>query len=118
MCDKSREAIKFITSNLKKTKLEKNAVVINKDYTETLNDLKKSNIKFDIIFLDPPYDFNISKKAVELILEYKLLSNDGIIIIETDDKERDINNLKEMNVDIYDVRKYGRANLIFLVERG
>ena len=42
----------------------------------------------------------------------------GIIIIETDQKEREIKELEEMNVEIYDTRKYGRANLIFLVERG
>lgn len=118
MCDKSPEAVKFIQGNLQKTRLQENAVVINKDYTETLKDLKRANLKFDIIFLDPPYDLNISKNAVKLIMEYKLLDADGIIIIETDDKERDIENLKEMNVDIYDTRKYGRANLIFLIERG
>ena len=41
-----------------------------------------------------------------------------LIIIETDEKERELRNLKTMNVEIYDSRKYGRANLIFLAERG
>ena len=118
MCDKSREAIKFITDNVKKTKLEKDAIIRNKDYAQFLKDLKNQNIKFDIIFLDPPYELDISKEAVKLILEYKLLNTDGIIIIETDEIEREIKNLKGMNVEIYDSRKYGRANLIFLVERG
>lgn len=118
MCDKSHEAIKFVIDNVKKTRLQENAIIKNKDYAEFLKDLKKLQVKFDIIFLDPPYDLNISKHAVKLILEYKLLNEDGIIIIETDEKEREIENLKEMNVEIYDSRKYGRANLIFLVERG
>lgn len=118
MCDKSREAIKFITDNVKRTKLEENAIIRNKDYVQFLKELKDANVKFDIIFLDPPYDLDISKNAVELILEYKLLNADGIIIIETDEKEREIKNLSGMNVEIYDSRKYGRANLIFLVERG
>ena len=118
MCDKSREAIKFINENIKKTKLEENAIIRNKDYTQFLKELKNENIKFDIIFLDPPYELDISKEAVKLILEYELLNTDGIIIIETDETEREIKNLKGMNVEIYDCRKYGRANLIFLVERG
>ena len=118
MCDKSREAIKFINDNIKKTKLEENAIIRNKDYTQFLKELKNENIKFDIIFLDPPYELDISKEAVKLILEYELLNTDGIIIIETDETEREIKNLKGMNVEIYDCRKYGRANLIFLVERG
>ena len=47
-----------------------------------------------------------------------ILNKNGIIIIETDQKEREIKELDEINVEIYDTRKYGRANLIFLVERG
>lgn len=118
MCDKSHEAIKFVIANVKKTKLEENAIIINKDYTQFLKDAEKNGIKFDIIFLDPPYDLDISKNAIKLILEYGLLNENGIIIIETDEKEREIENLKTTNLEIYDSRKYGRANLIFLAERG
>lgn len=118
MCDKSKEAIKYIKDNVYKTRLQDNAIIFNKDYREILKDLYKSKEKFDIIFLDPPYDKDIAGDSVKLILEYKLLNNDGIIIIETDQKEREIKELEEMDVEIYDTRKYGRANLIFLVERG
>lgn len=118
MCDKSPEAVKYVISNVKKTRLQENAVVINKDYSTALKEFKNSNLKFDIIFLDPPYNSNFSADAVKLILEYKLLNEDGIIIIETDEKERDIENLEDTNVCVYDTRKYGRANLIFLIERG
>ena len=118
MCDKSKEAIKFVKDNVNKTRLQENAIISNKDYKEFLMDLYKSKEKFDIIFLDPPYEKNIAVDSVSLILKYKLLNNDGIIIIETDQKEREIKELEEINVEIYDTRKYGRANLIFLVERG
>lgn len=118
MCEKSKDVVKYIYDNLKKTRLEEKAIVINKDYRDALLDFKMENVKFDIVFLDPPYLLNLSSDAIKLILEYKLLNKDGIIIIETDDKDRDIESLKQMNVDIYDTRKYGRANLIFLVERG
>jgi len=118
LCDKSKEAIKFVKDNVNKTKLNDSAIIVNKDYNDLLKDLRSSGIKFDIVFLDPPYELDIAKDAVNKILEYKLLAEDGIIIIETDQKEREINSLKEMKVEIYDTRKYGRANLIFLAERG
>lgn len=118
LCDKSKDAIRFIKDNLKRTRLQENAVVINQDYTTTLKNFHDSSIKFDIIFLDPPYNSNFSKIAVDLIIKYKLLKDDGIIIIETEDKDRDIENLKDIDVDIYDTRKYGRANLVFINERG
>lgn len=118
MCDNSKEAIRFITSNVNKTRLNENAIIANKDYKDFIKELCKSNKKFDIIFIDPPYGLDIAVCAVDLILKYKLLNHDGIIIIETDQKEREIKKLEEMQVEIYDTRKYGRVNLIFLVERG
>ena len=46
----------------------------------------------------------------------QLLKDDGIIIIVTDEPERDINRINNMNINykIYDLRKYGRVSLIFL----
>ena len=118
MCDKSRSAVGFIKNNVEKTRLQDNAVIINKDYIDFLKELREKKEHFDIIFLDPPYDLDIAKNAVKLILEYRLLNRDGIIIVETDQREREIKNFEKMKVEIYDTRKYGRANLIFLAERG
>jgi len=74
------------------------------------------NIKFDIIFLDPPYKEEFALDAIEKISNLQLLKDDGIIIIETDEPERDINRINNMNINykIYDLRKYGRVSLIFL----
>lgn len=118
LCDKSAQATQTIVKNLEKTHLKQNATVINKDYKECLKELSKKQEKFNIIFLDPPYKDNIAVDSVKLILSLKLLEQDGIIIIETDEQNRDISELKKLNIQIYDNRKYGRANLIFLVERG
>lgn len=114
MCDLSHKAINIMHQNLEKTKLEKNAIVINKDYKKCLKDLSKQKIAFDIIFIDPPYKDDIAVDSVEMILSLNLLTEDGIIIIETDELDREIENLKKLDVQIYDCRKYGRVNLIFL----
>ena len=70
--------------------------------------------KLDIVFLDPPYKTNFAIEAVKIILEKDLLSENAIIIIETDDSNRILEDLKNINCEIKDVRKYGRAYLIFL----
>ena len=114
LCDRSNKAINMIQQNLEKTRLQDNAVIINKDYRKCLQDLAKQGVAFDIIFIDPPYKDDIAVDSVEMILSLKLLKQDGIIVIETDEKEREIENLKKLDVEIYDSRKYGRANLIFL----
>lgn len=115
MADKSSDAIKVITRNLQKTRLEGNAKIIKNDYIKTLNSL---NDKFDLIFIDPPYAENIAVNSIKLILELDLLAKDGIIILETDEAERELENLEKINVNVYDLRKYGRVKLIFLNRKG
>lgn len=116
-CEKLNEAAKMVKKNLEKTRFLEESEVIVKDYKEALKDLKKRNIKFDIVFIDPPYKDDIAVKATELIISLNLLNHDGIIIIETDEKDRELKNLERLEVEVYDLRKYGRVNLIFLNQK-
>lgn len=114
-CDKNYESVKMLKQNLEKTKFENQSTVFIEDYKKCLKHLEN---KFDIIFIDPPYKMDIAVNAINLILEYKKLTKDGIIILETDEEEREIKELENTNLEMYDVRKYGRIKLIFLRERG
>ena len=49
---------------------DKDSIVINMDYKDALNKFKNDNIKFDLIFLDPPYKFNLIDNCLELIDKY------------------------------------------------
>ena len=52
--------------------------------------------------------------SLKLILEKKILNEDSIIIAETDDKDRILNELESIDLEVFDIRKYGRVYLIFL----
>lgn len=117
LCDKSNEAIQVIKKNLQKTRLEENTRIIKDDYMKALQKLEQE-YKFDLIFIDPPYRDNIAVNAIQTILEFDLLSKNGIIILETDDEKRELENLEKINVNVYDLRKYGRVKLIFLNRKG
>lgn len=114
LCDSSKEAINIINKNVEDTRLKQKTKVICKDYIETLDLLKKQSIKFDLIFLDPPYKEEYAKIAIEKIIEYNLLQEDGIIIVETDDKNKieDIKKIKQ--IEVYDIRKYGIVHILFI----
>lgn len=114
LCDNSRKAVQIINKNLEETRLVDKAKVINKDYIETIKQLYKQSQKFDIIFLDPPYKSNCVINSIENILKYNLLKEDGIIIVETDDKNK-IDEIKKNNkLEVYDTRKYGIVLIIFI----
>lgn len=112
VCDKSKEACNIIRKNMKKTHFTENVELYQADFKDALqNEIKE---KIDIVFLDPPYKTNFAIEAIKIIFEKELLKEESIIIIETDDRDRIIENLKDRNCEIIDIRKYGRAYLIFL----
>ena len=114
LCDNNLAAIKMINANLDKTKLIDKAIIMKKDYRKALEILKKENIQFDIIFLDPPYQSDFAVDATKRILSLNLLKEKGTIIIETDDEKQELLEMEKLDIRIDDIRKYGRVSLIFL----
>jgi len=105
--DSSAQAINVIKKNIALCKEENVSLVMNLDYRLALEKIK--NKKFDIAFIDPPYLKDIEISALNLVSE--VLSDEGIVIVETDQKDdipEEVSNLVK-----YDERKYGRTIISF-----
>lgn len=75
------------------------------DYT------KRTDLKYDIIYFDPPYNTSIYKNTVDNIISRELLSENGVLIIELDK-----NGLKKeefLKRDIFEAKWYGNTGLLF-----
>lgn len=111
MCEKSKEATNVINKNIEKTRLKDQIALFNMDFEKCI--LNKLDEKFDIIYLDPPYKTDYIYKALKLIIEKELINEDTIIIIETDIEQIVENQLKELNLQEINNKKYGRVSLLF-----
>ena len=76
--DLSADAIKLIKSNLNLCGFSDRAEVYAKDALQFI----AGSEKFDLIFIDPPYDAKIFEKIMMKIIEFDKLSDNGIIILE------------------------------------
>ncbi|MGN0960668.1 MAG: 16S rRNA (guanine(966)-N(2))-methyltransferase RsmD [Christensenellales bacterium] len=105
--DNNPNSIKLIKKNFDKAKEKLN--LIEKDFKDALFLLK--NKKFDYIFSDPPFAENYGEEALNLISNYDMLTENGLIIYEH------INN-KEFNIPknmiLVDNKKYGTVSVSFL----
>lgn len=117
LCENNHSAIKMIYTNLDKTRFKEKSIVIEKDYRKAIELIKQKNVKFDFIFLDPPYQADFAVDAIKRILSLNLLKEEGTIIIETDEEERELLELEKLEIEIDDIRKYGRVSLIFLKQK-
>ena len=83
--------------------------IIEKNCFELMNENKNFSKKFDIIFLDPPYNYKNINFLIDQIIDHKILKNNGIILIHRHKKD-DIQITPKMR--ILDIRKYGLSKII------
>jgi len=88
--DNNLRCIKAIDENISKLGAT-NARVIYKDYMKAIDYFAGSDIKFDIIYLDPPYDEHLISGAIKRIQKNNILNPNGIIVCEYDKENIDTN---------------------------
>ena len=103
--DKNKKCCDVINKNLSNIQ---NGIVINKDYNDALKYFKDNNIKFNLIFLDPPYNLECLDDILNKVIDYNLLSDDGLVICEYE-----FNNFKEeyTGLELIKDKKYGYKNI-------
>jgi 16S rRNA (guanine(966)-N(2))-methyltransferase RsmD len=99
-------------SFIKKTAeyLNPDAKIIHTIKADVLIFLKKSELNFDLIFADPPYDLPELNKIPDLIYQNGLLKKESLVIIEHSSK-----NDFSKHPHFESLRKYGSVNFSFFV---
>lgn len=102
--DSNPGSIKFITRIADEMKLE-GLRIIKGDAKQYLSREYKS---YDLIFADPPYEYEDYESIVEQVFLKNLLNEDGLLVIEHQSK-KNFENLP----DFIEVRPYGNAAFSF-----
>jgi len=104
-----KEVLPILKKNLNSLKSVNNYKILEKDILNDLNFISL-NQKFDLIFLDPPYKDKNLLIILNKIIESKILSNNGVIIIHRHKKELDE---FPKNLKLIEEKKYGISKIIF-----
>ena len=75
--DARTDAVKLIRENLALTDLADRAAVLTADYATVLSSAAE---KYDLVFLDPPYETKLLERSLELISQFDILREHGIIL--------------------------------------
>jgi len=79
--DIDKRAARVVRANLAHTKLDKKSTIFNLDYKIFIKNCTNKK-KYDIIFADPPYKFDVLNDLLADIAEICLLKHDGLLIFE------------------------------------
>ena len=104
--EQNRKCVKFISETSKKFEMQN--IIYQKD---VLRFLKTCEKKYNIIFADPPFNFEkeIYSKLIKLIFEKNVITDNGLLIIE----HSSFLNFKK-HEKFLKSKKYGDVNFSFL----
>ena len=106
--DKNKKCINVIQENLNNFNLLSNSTVTNMDYEMALNYYRNNNIKFDIVFLDPPYKEHIINDILLYLINNNLLNINSLIVCEMNNDEIFDND----NLLLFKEKKYGDKKVV------
>ena len=108
--DNNMDSIRLIKRNIKKTKCEEESVVIKKDAVSFVNTTKE---KFDVIFMDPPYN-HLWEKEVLTYLAHSSLADEHTMIITEASKETGCSYLSELGYHLEKEKIYKTNKHLFI----
>jgi len=111
--DNNNMAVNCVRKNLEITGLEKKAEVLRMDAQAAVSRLYSQRKTFDIIFLDPPYRQELEKNILLSLEKYKLLKDDGMIIVEAS-SDTEFGYLEDSCFKITREKKYGSNKHLFI----
>jgi len=83
--EKNKKAVQLIQDNIMHCRLVDNAKIFNMDALNLIPYLQKEepDLRFDLIYLDPPYKDGLYEPVVKMLQNSSLISRKTLIIMET-----------------------------------
>ena len=107
--EKYQGVLPILKNNINNLRSEINYQIIELDILNKL-EFKNLKLRYDLIFLDPPYKEKALETILKNLIENKVLKNSGIFIIHRHKKESDE---FPRGFKLIDEKKYGISKIIF-----
>lgn len=81
--DELADSIRLLKENLERIGVPRDHYrIIQGDFNRSVISLSKENYRFDIIFLDPPYDLLNYANPLKVVYKRKILAPEGMVVLE------------------------------------
>lgn len=113
--EQNRKAAACIQENIAFTRSGQESTLLCMDVFAALRKLEQSR-RFDIIFMDPPYNKLLERQVLEYLADSSLISEETLIIVEAS-LETDFSYLEALGYEVIKTKKYKTNVHIFLQKR-
>ena len=84
--------------------------LIEADAFATIKDLARHNRRFDIVFVDPPYDLGLARKSLKTLEAYDIFSPSSMLVAQCESRETLPAEFGRFS--IYKKKTYGRTQVV------
>jgi 16S rRNA (guanine966-N2)-methyltransferase len=109
--DQGRESFRLIKDNLRELGLMKEGRLLSKKAGPAMKELGSERARFDLVFMDPPYNGALADKTLSLLGSLDVLEPGGIVVVEHARDERI--NQAYPGLLLKDQRRYGDTLVSF-----
>lgn len=111
--EKSDEAVKCIKANIDKTKFVDKSMILKLEVLSGIRTLELEKKRFDIVFLDPPYNQGLEQGILTALVGSAILNDEVIIIVEAS-KNTDFSFVDYLGLKIVKDKIYKNNRHLFL----
>nr|WP_024835830.1 16S rRNA (guanine(966)-N(2))-methyltransferase RsmD [Clostridium sp. 12(A)] len=116
MIEQNPKAAECIRENLKTTKLEDYAIVMNCDALTGISRMEGKGYVFDYVFMDPPYNLEWEKRVLEALVNSTMIDEHTVIITEAS-LETSFDYLDDMGYQMVKDKTYKTNKHIFIEKK-
>ena len=111
--EKSDEAVKCIKANIDKTKFADKSMILKLEVLSGIRTLELEKKRFDIVFLDPPYNQGLEQGILTALVGSAILNDEVIIMVEAS-KNTDFSFVDYLGLKIVKDKIYKNNRHLFL----
>ncbi len=113
--EKDTSAVRVMRANIEKMRLSEKARVLRSDFRSALARLSREGERFDIIFIDPPYEGDLLADVRAALRENNVTTKDTIIVVEHFAKTTPPETISGLPLN--NTRAYGQTSLSYYYPR-
>jgi len=112
--EKSRNVSEALFHNISECGLADRSRIITDDWRNGLRRTAESGMKFEVIYIDPPFEMDLYRVVIDEIKRLSLLHEAGVAVVKhpSNVSGSDLGS----SLEAYDTRKYGSTRITFLRE--
>ena len=114
--DNNKKALSVVERNIQSCAVDNRSQIIRWNIVKNLNCIKSVDSKFNLVFMDPPYNKGMIKPTLINLHDSGSLGKDACIVIEHTPFDPVPEDCKRF--ELTDQRKYGKTLISFIKERG